>query len=192
MQKNSASPVASQPLVTYMNGKLTIKASNASLAECLRAISAQTGIVIDFPAGSGGDRIYLREGPGTVRQVLANLLNGSDFNYVILGSPDSPDKLTRVVLARAGQATDFSPAASEKKKDSEEQAKTIRDTLLWTPPTGSGLWTPPKEDSAATVSARTLNGESLQAPAEPLPPEVLEQMMKERTQKLHEQAQQPQ
>ncbi|MFY9684153.1 MAG: hypothetical protein WAK70_20165, partial [Candidatus Sulfotelmatobacter sp.] len=92
---------AEQPVVTYRHGKLMVTAGNASLAQVLRAISAQTGTVIDFPRGSAEDRVVVREGPGTVREVLGNLLNGSGFNYVIVGSLDTPDKLSRVVLAKA-------------------------------------------------------------------------------------------
>jgi hypothetical protein len=199
MRKNSADgnetsvpPDASQPVVTYTNGKLTVKASNASLAEVLRAISAQTGIVIDFPTSSAGDRIYLREGPGTIRQVLANVMNGSGFNYVIMGSPDSPDKLTRVVLVKAGQAADFSPPASEQKSGSEEQAKTAGDPLLWTPPSGSAFLASPKEDPAAQVAHQPLDSGSAVPPSEPLAPDVLEQMMKDRARQLRQQAQGPQ
>lgn len=184
--------VASKPVVTYANGKLTVEASNASLAEVLRAISVQTGTVIDFPASSAAGRIFLRAGPGTIRQVLANLLNGSDFNYVIIGSPDSPDKLTRVVLAKAGQATDFPPPGSEQKSGSDEQGKTVRDPLLWTPPSGSAVWTPPKEDPAAQVSHPAIDSGSLVPPSEPIPPDVLEQMMKDRARQIREQAQEPQ
>jgi len=185
-------PVASQPVVTYTQGKLTVIAWNASLAEVLRAISAQTGTVFNFPAGSAANRIYLREGPGTIRQVLANLLNGSGFNYVILGSSDSPDKLTRVVLVKDGQTAGFSAPASEPKSGSEDQAKTVRDPLLWTPPSSSAFWTPPKEDPASEVSHRPVDNGSLVPPSEPLAPDVIEQMMKDKTRQLHEQAQEPQ
>jgi hypothetical protein len=198
-RKNSADgdetfvpPVANQPVVTYTNGKLTVKASNASLAEVLRAISAQTGIVIDFPTGSAGDRIYLREGPGTIPQVLANLMNGSGFNYVIMGSPDNPDKLTRVVLVKAGQAADFSPPAGEQKTGGDEQAKTAGDPLLWTAPSGSAFLTSPKEDPAAHVAHQPLDSESAVPPSEPLAPDVIEQMMKDRARQLRQQTQGPQ
>ncbi|MGA2373990.1 MAG: hypothetical protein ABSF72_00615 [Candidatus Sulfotelmatobacter sp.] len=185
-------PVASQPVITYANGKLTVKASNASLAEVLRAISAQTGAVIDFPASSAADRIYLHEGPGTIRQVLADLLNGSDFNYVIMGSSDSPDKLTRVVLVKVGQTADLSPAASEQKNGSDEQTKTVRDPLLWKPPSDSSFSTPAKEEPAAQVAHRPLDSGSVVPPSEPLAPDVLEQMMKDRARQIRQQAQGPQ
>jgi len=43
-------------------------------------------------------------GPGPARDVMAELLNGSRFNYVLLGSAADNTALTRVVLvAKAGQ-----------------------------------------------------------------------------------------
>lgn len=184
------SSAASRPIVTYKNGELTVTASNSSLDEVLRTISAQTGTVIEFPVGSAADRIAVREGPASVRHVLTNLLNGSDFNYVIVESPGSPGKLTRVVLAKAGTAADVSPEpASEQKSGAEDQAKTVRDPLLWTPPSDSSFWTPPKEDPAAADAPRVVDNGGVVAPSEPIPPDVLEQMMKDRARQLHEQAQ---
>ena len=37
-------------------------------------------------------------GPGPAREVMAELLNGSRFNYVLLGSSANDAALTRVVL----------------------------------------------------------------------------------------------
>lgn len=182
-----------RPLVTYTNGKLTVTAWNTSLAEVLRAISAQTGIVMDFSAGSATDRIFVREGPGTIRHVLTNLLNGSGFNYVILASPNAPDELTRVILATADQPSNSSPQpASDQNSLDFEQPKTVRDPLLWRPPSSSSFLTSPKEDPSAPVVPKALDLESLQPPKDPIPPEVLEQMMKDRARQLREQAQPPQ
>jgi hypothetical protein len=188
-----ASSAPNRPLVTYTDGKLTVTASNTSLAEVLRAISAQTGTVIDFPAGSAADRIVVREGPGTIRHVLTNLLNGSGFNYVILASPNAPDELTRVILAKADQPANFSPQpANDQNSLTSDQPRTIRDPLLWTPPSGSSFLTSPKEDPSAPVLPKALDSGSLQPPKDPISPDVLEQMMKDRARHLREQVQQPQ
>jgi hypothetical protein len=182
-----------RPIVTYANGKLTITAWNTSLAEVLRAISAKTGTVIDFPTGGAADLIVVREGPGTIRHVLENLLNGSGFNYVILASPNAPDELKRVILAKADLPASFSPEpASNPSKRTSDQPKTISDPLLWTPPSGSSLWSPPKDAPSAPVLPHQLDSGSLQPPKDPIPPDVLEKMMKDRARQLREQAQQPQ
>jgi len=84
------------PQVSYQNGQLTIVAPNSSLGDILRAIKKQTGADIDVPAAN--ERVVTRLGPGPARDVIAELLNGSRFNYVLLGSAEDANLLTRVVL----------------------------------------------------------------------------------------------
>jgi hypothetical protein len=93
-------PVA--PQVSYQNEQLTIVANNSTLGDILRAVRKQTGADIDIP--SAPDRVVTHLGPGSPRDVMAELLNGSRFNYVLLGSPADNTSLTRVVLvAKSGQ-----------------------------------------------------------------------------------------
>lgn len=84
------------PQVTYENNQLTIIASNSTLADVLRAVRKTTGADIDVPAAP--ERVVTHLGPGPARDVLADLLNGSRFNYVLLGAPGNDTALTRVVL----------------------------------------------------------------------------------------------
>lgn len=96
---DSMAPVA--PQVNYQNGQLTIMAPNSTLGDILRAVRKQTGAEIDVPDAK--ERVVTHLGPGPAREVIAELLNGSRFNYVLLGSPTDPTVLTRIVLvARAG------------------------------------------------------------------------------------------
>jgi len=91
---DSISPVA--PQVSYQNGQLTIVAPNSTLGDILRAVKKQTGAEIEIPVAT--DRVVTHLGPGPVREVMADLLNGSRFNYVLLGSADDSNLLTHVVL----------------------------------------------------------------------------------------------
>lgn len=84
------------PQVSFQNNELTIVAPNSTLADILRAVRKQTGADIDVP--SAPERVVTHLGPGPARDVLADLLNGSRFNYVLLGSPGNEAVLTRVVL----------------------------------------------------------------------------------------------
>lgn len=84
------------PQVTYQNNQLTINAPNSTLADILRAVRKLTGAEIEVPAAP--ERVVTHLGPGPAREVVAELLNGSRFNYVLLGSPDNAAALTRVVL----------------------------------------------------------------------------------------------
>ncbi len=97
---DSMAPVA--PQVSYQNAQLTIVAVNSTLGDILRAVRKQTGAEIEIPAAT--ERVVTHLGPGSAREVMAELLNGSRFNYVLLGSPADSTVLTRVVLvAKSGQ-----------------------------------------------------------------------------------------
>jgi hypothetical protein len=97
------------PQVSYQNGQLTIVAPNSTLGDILRAVRKTTAADIEIPANAN-ERVVTRLGPGPARDVVAELLNGSRFNYVLLGSPADANLLTRVVLvAKSAEA----PAANE-------------------------------------------------------------------------------
>ena len=91
---DSMAPVP--PQVSYQNAQLTIVAANSTLGDILRAVRKQTGAEIEIPVAT--ERVVTHLGPGSARDVLAELLNGSRFNYVLLGSPADSAVLTRVVL----------------------------------------------------------------------------------------------
>jgi hypothetical protein len=86
------------PVVTYRDGQLTIDAVNSTLAAVLGLVAEKTGAVIDVPVGSGLDRIVEHTGPGRADDVLARLLNGSPFDFIIVGSSQHPHDLTQVLL----------------------------------------------------------------------------------------------
>jgi hypothetical protein len=83
--------------VTYQNSQLTILARNSTLGDILRAVHKQTGANVDAPANAM-QRIVGQFGPGPARDVLASVLDASDFNYVLLGSPTNPNTLSRVII----------------------------------------------------------------------------------------------
>ena len=85
------------PKVTYEKGKLSIVAQNATLAEILKQVRKLTGASIDIPA-SATERVVAQIGPGAPRDVLATLLNGTAFNYVMLGSNTDPSSVASVML----------------------------------------------------------------------------------------------
>jgi hypothetical protein len=96
------------PLVSYQNEKLSIVSRNATLGDILRAVQKQTGAVIDMPSNST-ERVVGMFGPGPSREVLASLLNGSHFNYVLLGSQADPRVLEHVILITKSGPDDVAP-----------------------------------------------------------------------------------
>jgi hypothetical protein len=85
------------PQVSYQDGLLTIVAPNSTLGDILRGVRKHTTADIEIPA-TANERVVTRLGPGPAREVVAELLNGSRFNYILLGSPEDANLLVRVVL----------------------------------------------------------------------------------------------
>src|ERR1019366_4424550 len=169
---------ARSPVVTYQNGQLTIDAETLTLAEVLKLIAEKTGAEIDVPSGSGLDRIIEHAGPGRAEDVLASLLNGSPFDFVIVSSPQPPHDPTQVLLflhRKDTPATDQTVSASAK-------PTTPSSPVLFKPPSTSVLFTPPADASSASVVAPPPL--VMGPPAEPIPPEVREQMMKDFSRQL--------
>jgi hypothetical protein len=104
------------PQVSYEGGLLTIVAPNSTLGDILRGVRKHTAADIEIPA-TASERVVTRLGPGPAREVVAELLNGSHFNYILLGSPDDASALVRVVLvAKTGPDTPGSqPAPGDNK-----------------------------------------------------------------------------
>jgi hypothetical protein len=79
-------PAKQQPTdasVVWDSQGLRIVASNSSLAQILREVSTVTGAKIE---GMGADqRVFGTYGPGAVRDVLSELLDGSGYNVLMVG-----------------------------------------------------------------------------------------------------------
>ncbi len=92
--------------VSYQDGLLTISAQNSTLGEILRDVRKLTGASFEIPPHSSGadERVVVRLGPGAPRDVLAELLDGSAFNYVMLGTSSDPTTLATVILTSKASA----------------------------------------------------------------------------------------
>jgi hypothetical protein len=85
--------------ISYVGGQLRIDAFDVTLADVLAKVAALTGVIIEVPAGAKNERMPVVElGPGTARQVLAELLSDSTFDFLIQSSSADPDKLQSVLL----------------------------------------------------------------------------------------------
>jgi hypothetical protein len=99
MPMDQIPPMAAK--VKFQGGLLEITAQNSTLGEILRDVRKLTGASIDFPPGSSGmnERVVTHLGPGAPRDVLDVLLNGSSFNYVMVGSSSDPGAVSSVILS---------------------------------------------------------------------------------------------
>jgi hypothetical protein len=93
-----AAPTATPPVtVTLADGMLRIHAEKATFAQVLSEVQRQTNAAIAIPAGAEHEEVSADLGPAPVRDVLASLLNGSPYNYIIVGNELS---IERVILTR--------------------------------------------------------------------------------------------
>lgn len=88
-----------RPQVTYADGKLTIEAENVALSEVLVAVRQAMGADLEIPAGAAAQHVWVHAGPGPARRILRDLLDGTDFDYVIQASEIDDDGVRSVVLA---------------------------------------------------------------------------------------------
>ena len=85
--------------VSYRNGLLGIRANKATLAEVLYAVQQRTGADISIAAGAEQEKVVAEIEPAPAAEVLARLLNGSKFNFLILNASNDPTRLERVILS---------------------------------------------------------------------------------------------
>jgi hypothetical protein len=104
-------PAVKPPQVTYEDGELTIIAENSSLSEVMKALRSSLGADIDLPSNVTDQHIWVRLGPGPARRVLRDLLDGTEFNYVIQASESDPDGVRSVLLTPKSTGAENAPAA---------------------------------------------------------------------------------
>jgi len=93
-----AAPPPKPPVtVTLENGMLRIRAEKATFAQVLSEVQRQTQAEIAIPAGAEQEEVDADLGPAPVLEVLASLLNGSPYNFILVGNEISID---RVILTR--------------------------------------------------------------------------------------------
>lgn len=89
--------------VSFHDGLLAIKANKANLSDVLFAVQQRTGSEISIAAGAEQEKVVTDIGPAPAPEVLARLLNGSKFNYLILSAANDPSRLDRVILSPRGE-----------------------------------------------------------------------------------------
>jgi hypothetical protein len=123
--------------VSFQGGQLTISAQNSTLGDILKAVRVQTGATIDLP-GTAPERVVGHFGPAPPRDVLALLLNGSHFNYLLLGSATDPTALDRVILlAKSGSPSESTPPPATEQASAANQSVFARPMTPMAAPGGN-------------------------------------------------------
>lgn len=119
--------------VRYENGWLSIWANRATLAEVLFEVHRNTGADVPIPAGAEQDLVVTSLGPAPAREVLSSLLNGSRFNFIVVGADGDPNQLKALILTPRGQSagqpmiTYTQPAVAQSGAPPEPEAQTTQE-----------------------------------------------------------------
>jgi hypothetical protein len=106
-----------QASVIWDSRGLSIDASNSSLQQIMTDVSTATGVKVE---GMGSDqRIFGTYGPGQARDVLAQLLQGSGYNVLMIG--DQGQGTPRRVLLSTRQSGGAQPAARNSQPNNDEE-----------------------------------------------------------------------
>ena len=99
------------PNVTYIDGKLLVIAKNSTLSDVLKTIATRTGAAIEIP-DAASERVVTQLGPAPARDVIAALLNGSHYNYVMVGSEADSAQVARVIVTAKAEKAETGTAVA--------------------------------------------------------------------------------
>ncbi len=106
--------------VSFRNGLLAIHSDKATLSEVLYAVQQRTGAEVSIAAGAEQERVVADVGPAPAAEVLAKLLNGSKFNFLILSAANDPRQLDRVILSPRAEGMVMPLPPVQTAEDSED------------------------------------------------------------------------
>ena len=155
------------PAVTYNSQGLRIVAQNSSLNTILDQVSTETGAKVE--GLNGDERVFGDYGPGQPREVLADLLNGVNYNVLIVGDQAEGLPLHVVLSPRHGGGVP-QPNQRQQAQDQDED------------------YQPPEQEEPPQIF-QPQRGEPMNRP---MTPQERMEMMQERQREMQQQQQQQQ
>lgn len=178
------------PQVSFKNGLLTVNAVNCTLASLLAVIRNKTGIEFEGAELAGQDRVAISIGPAAEGEVLASILGGSTLDYVVMGRPDSPTIVQKVLLSRrtrpgATAVANGQPAPNATAQQEGDEEAPDENAVDPDQPQDTAVQAPPVQQQPQGQPQPDQQQSDQQQPqaAQPKTPEQLLQELKEMQQK---------
>jgi hypothetical protein len=130
--------------VSFRDGLLGIKANKVTLSDVLYAVQQRTGAEVSMAAGAEQEKIVADIAPAPAAEVLAHLLNGSRFNFLILSASDDPRRLDRVILTARPDGGQMPLPQFQMQGDGSEDVEPSSAQQAFAPPSPIGV--PPKPE----------------------------------------------
>ena len=93
--------------VSLRNGKLTVEANNSDLTQILQDLAGACAMTII--GLNGGPRVFGVYGPGNSREVLAALLVGAGYNFIMVGGASDGTPRELLLISQNNNAPAFTP-----------------------------------------------------------------------------------
>jgi hypothetical protein len=191
----SAHPDAPPPIAQIKDGQLTVRANGQQFASVLEAVRATTGITIDMPAQNDTEPVFLDLGPTSTKNALMALLDGTKYNYVIVGSPTDSQVVTRLILSERNSGEAAAPLVASNSQGSQPQTPQLyggqgfqvdAEAENAEPPAPPP---PPASPRAIPSSVPTgINIQQMAAQENKTPAQILDELQKRQIQMMDEQA----
>jgi hypothetical protein len=158
-------PVNDKPVpakVTWDVHGLSVEANNSSLDEILKIVSTLTGAKVDGKVGE--ERIFGSYGPGTARDVVSQLLDGTPYNVMMVGDLGEGTPRQIVLSNRPAGPAPVNNAQNNNEEETEYEP-------------------PPQQMPGSPIMRNAF-------PAPGMPPEQNQQMMEERRAEMEQRQEQ--
>jgi hypothetical protein len=163
-------PPPARVAVGYQNGLLSISAERATLAQVLAEIRSQTGAEVLVPPGAEQEKVFADFGPAPAKEVMSALLNGSPYNFILIGSAGNPNHLERVLLSRKGSSIVLDVGTPAPQAQPVPVAEANPPTYVNPPNRGARRGAPAPQGAADSAEGEADSDEP--EPAEPQPQAV--------------------
>jgi hypothetical protein len=157
---------AGEAQIVFSGDTLSIRADNSSLSAILHQVAGKSGMQIE--GLSGDERVFGTFGPGTPRDVLADLLNGTAYNVVLLGdlSNGAPRQLILTPTTHGGAAMPPPPQVTTDEASNEPEPPPEPAPSGTTPPPTPGVKTP-QQLFEQLQRMRSAQGQQVTTPQDP-------------------------
>lgn len=186
--------VAPSPIAQVISGGLTIRANGQDFASVLDSVRAVTGIAIEMPGEIESDPVFMNLGPVSTKEALMALLEGTKYNYVIVGSSQDAQAVTRLILSSRSSAgatplvasSNVRPAIPQVEAYGGQGFREDAEAQNAEPPVPGP---PPAPPAVIPSSVPTgINIQQLAAQSNKTPGQVLDELQKRQLQTLDDQA----
>lgn len=189
----SPQSAATPPIAKLTDGKLTIRANGQAFDSVLESVRAAGGFLVEMPAGVDSEPVFLNVGPAPVTDAIVELMAGSKYNYIIVGSERDPRLVKRLILSEpttpslsAAAPTQTALAASQPTLYGGQGAQADAEADAAEPPVSQAV---PIQPAAVPSSVPTgVNIQQLAAQSNKTPGQILDELQKRQQQVLDDQA----